>query len=42
MDFNEIKFSRYGNVVCLKVKNSKEFLNRKREFNLKYSNIGEI
>lgn len=32
----------YGNVVCLKVKDPKEFLKRRREFNLQYSNMGEI
>ncbi|MET3038354.1 PAAR-like protein [Chryseobacterium sp. NRRL B-14859] len=34
--------SGYGNVICLKVKEPKEFLKRKREFNLQYSNMGEI
>ncbi|AZB11032.1 M23 family metallopeptidase [Chryseobacterium sp. G0162] len=32
----------YGNVICLKVKEPKEFLQRKREINLQYSNMGEI
>ncbi|WP_333597219.1 peptidoglycan DD-metalloendopeptidase family protein [Chryseobacterium flavum] len=32
----------YGNVICLKVKEPKEFLKRRREFNLQYSNMGEI
>ncbi|AZB25491.1 M23 family metallopeptidase [Chryseobacterium bernardetii] len=34
--------SGYGNVICLKVKDPKEFLKRKRDFNLQYSNMGEI
>ena len=34
--------SGYGNVVCLKVKDPKEFLKRKRDFDLQYSNMGEV
>ncbi|SMO90879.1 Peptidase family M23 [Chryseobacterium rhizoplanae] len=34
--------SGYGNVICLKVKDPKEFLKRKRDFSLQYSNMGEI